>query len=770
MLVDSTFFLQKGRAADAAAAAIKSVADVVPVVTGEDAATVSANKVQKGIDYVAAIRPVTSGSAGEVYSRILQAGHDEVALAATPPVATGGDAATIARRIEAQADAAAPFVGLALRKTLTCRQSTTSTAHDWVRAELTDPDMLAVIDDDSCIQATLADGTPLDTVVIARTAVKLEFAIAWQPSTQDETTIHIYAGKRRLSFVFRDFGPPVQTPAAAHNGPNWTTGRTIDPTNQSVHPHVIRVPAGSWMASDGAGGTVTHVRVDTPFPGGDDQYENPSLAYSTDNGLTWAEWPGVTNPITASPGDGDDFLSDACLTILPSGALRCYYRQKLSGVFTYKYKDISGTNLTDDVVIGAEQSATFTTTVPHSLTVYQVSDDLWYGFGEGCNDPITLEIYRWQSVDQGVTWTDRTAMIVQSADSPTTPIVGWWHGGQVIKQGDYYYAVWTEHHQTPHTTSSIDYAPRLFRSTDLTTWVPSKHLIFTEQPTWGPDRYYTANLYLDDQDRAWIIYSAEDSKKYYTAAQMIGDLNGNALLTEATAIGTNSHEFSRITVNGVLPCVGYFDLAEGPGSGLTDLSGEGNDLTVDNGAPAYTAGVGYDFLASRVDRLTAPITLAGKGEWEIDVEYTTPASLVGDHCIFAEQDASGETAIRLVQSGKKLLGRVYDAAGGYVEVNTGGNHILSPSTRYHLRLVMYQNVDTNYAFDLYIDGRRSYRRIPTGVVRTLSGAALYIGSLVLGGSPGTFTLHRLLIRTAASRFVSGRCSTAVWTAGHTVIG
>lgn len=51
---------------------------------------------QDGIDAVAAADPATeTGIASQVSSYKVQAGRDEVALAATPPVATGGDAATM---------------------------------------------------------------------------------------------------------------------------------------------------------------------------------------------------------------------------------------------------------------------------------------------------------------------------------------------------------------------------------------------------------------------------------------------------------------------------------------------------------------------------------------------------------------------------------------------------------------------------------------------------------------------------------------------------
>lgn len=70
---------------------------------------------------------------------------------------------------------------------------------------------------------------------------------------------------------------------------------TYDGSGQAVHPDVIKVGSTYWMAV-------------TPYPGSDNQYENPSILSSSD-GETWTVPDGLTNPVVATPADG--YNSDA---------------------------------------------------------------------------------------------------------------------------------------------------------------------------------------------------------------------------------------------------------------------------------------------------------------------------------------------------------------------------------------------------------------------------------------------------------------------------
>ena len=98
--------------------------------------------------------------------------------------------------------------------------------------------------------------------------------------------------------------------------PTTLTVPTYDGSNVTVHPSALYFPDGwngyrYWLAI-------------TPYPGSDSEYENPSILASND-GVTFAAPPGVTNPLVASPA-GIGYNSDPCLTLGPDNRLYLFFR------------------------------------------------------------------------------------------------------------------------------------------------------------------------------------------------------------------------------------------------------------------------------------------------------------------------------------------------------------------------------------------------------------------------------------------------------------
>lgn len=93
---------------------------------------------------------------------------------------------------------------------------------------------------------------------------------------------------------------------------------TFDKSGQVVHPDVVHFPAGwhgweYWMAM-------------TPFPGGNEAFENPSIVVSHD-GLSWQVPAGLTNPLARTPGKGG-YNSDPDLSYdLANNRLVLLYRE-----------------------------------------------------------------------------------------------------------------------------------------------------------------------------------------------------------------------------------------------------------------------------------------------------------------------------------------------------------------------------------------------------------------------------------------------------------
>lgn len=106
---------------------------------------------------------------------------------------------------------------------------------------------------------------------------------------------------------------------------------TYEGSGHAVHGSPVYTPYGFngykyWMAF-------------TPYPNGDDQYENPSIVASND-GKNWEVPLGLTNPITPTPTDG--YNSDTCLLLdHDSNQLVCYYRPVINGQSTVVRKTSS---------------------------------------------------------------------------------------------------------------------------------------------------------------------------------------------------------------------------------------------------------------------------------------------------------------------------------------------------------------------------------------------------------------------------------------------
>jgi hypothetical protein len=90
-------------------------------------------------------------------------------------------------------------------------------------------------------------------------------------------------------------------PAALRNAAEPLTIPTYAPGDQLVHPSVVLFP-GSWNG-------YRYWMAMTPFPGGDDRYENPSIVVSQD-GQCWEEPPGIRNPLYPKPFA---YNADPCL-------------------------------------------------------------------------------------------------------------------------------------------------------------------------------------------------------------------------------------------------------------------------------------------------------------------------------------------------------------------------------------------------------------------------------------------------------------------------
>lgn len=100
-------------------------------------------------------------------------------------------------------------------------------------------------------------------------------------------------------------------------GTRLTVPTHISPSGgQSTHPSVVFVPEGLnsfmyWMAH-------------TPFPGGDNDHEDPNIVASND-GINWTVPSGLVNPIDDASGQ-PEFNSDVDLRLGPDNTLYLFWR------------------------------------------------------------------------------------------------------------------------------------------------------------------------------------------------------------------------------------------------------------------------------------------------------------------------------------------------------------------------------------------------------------------------------------------------------------
>lgn len=95
---------------------------------------------------------------------------------------------------------------------------------------------------------------------------------------------------------------------------------TYDELNQVVHPDVIINQIKEYPAM--------YVMVITPYPFGDERYENPCI-YISRNGIDWRVPEGTTNPLAVPEGEQNNHLSDPEI-IFANDKYWLYFRESVT--------------------------------------------------------------------------------------------------------------------------------------------------------------------------------------------------------------------------------------------------------------------------------------------------------------------------------------------------------------------------------------------------------------------------------------------------------
>ncbi len=191
---------------------------------------------------------------------------------------------------------------------------------------------------------------------------------------------------------------------------------TYDGLNQVVHPSVI-----DFLTEYGVPKWGGHRfwMVITPYPYGDDTYENPSI-YVSDDGVNWFVPSNIKNPIVSAPGGWKrGFNNDPDLIYDPDAdEIRVYYR--FSSIDELNVKMINITkeqNVGEPKTIIVHSPWTQMENTHRSLCIWRESSKRWHMWGGGGAMIPPHNIY-YRFSEDGIHWSSPERCVDDSGEDP----------------------------------------------------------------------------------------------------------------------------------------------------------------------------------------------------------------------------------------------------------------------------------------------------------------------------------------------------------------
>ena len=165
----------------------------------------------------------------------------------------------------------------------------------------------------------------------------------------------------------------------------------------------------------------------TPYPNQNDAFENPSIVVSND-GQTWIEPPGISNPLEPTPGAGHN--SDVCLIMGYDNKLWLIYRESTTtNYYLYAKSSTDGITWSSKVLIMSSTVATLASpTIIKENGQYVMYYNNW--------KTVTGQFERVTSSTITGTWSSPDTLTVSGLASGRYL----WHS-QVLKYGDEYHII-----------------------------------------------------------------------------------------------------------------------------------------------------------------------------------------------------------------------------------------------------------------------------------------------------------------------------------------
>lgn len=141
-----------------------------------------------------------------------------------------------------------------------------------------------------------------------------------------------------ISYVLPPAGSPPPMPKLTNAVTNLSIS-TYDGSGQQVHPSVLYC-ATAWNG-------YKYLMAMTPYPQGNNNYENPSMRYSN-NMITWEQITGQPDPIIAAPANLSDFHADPNI-YLNDSALHLFYTFNNGTIYNYHTTTTDGITWTTPI-------------------------------------------------------------------------------------------------------------------------------------------------------------------------------------------------------------------------------------------------------------------------------------------------------------------------------------------------------------------------------------------------------------------------------------
>jgi len=185
----------------------------------------------------------------------------------------------------------------------------------------------------------------------------------------------------------------VKPPFKLNNSPTYLLIPTYDGSGQAIHPDIIEFRNGF---KGGLSKKYTHILAFTPYPNGNDDYENPSVVVSNTPTTEFVE-DNIQNPIDFP--EPPRYNSDTDI-VFHNGTFYLFYRDYYAGVFYLrlrKSKDL--VNWSDEITLNGIVRDLLSPAI-----IYDEHEGKFKMWGVSREDR-TVEYYE---SDDGVNWHSRT--------------------------------------------------------------------------------------------------------------------------------------------------------------------------------------------------------------------------------------------------------------------------------------------------------------------------------------------------------------------------